>query len=409
MVTAGCYKTKKPLLISRFRNRVKKLENYNPIASNLPDPTKEVRYVLDITLPFDNLLMSQDRNQQAQNFTWGNSLISASVNDNNDTLHYLQDHLGSPIRLLSADTETTMAYDEFGVPTVESMPSTNPFGFTGYQTDDVSGMCYAQARYYAPVAGRFMSEDPIKDQHNWYGYCDANPVTFVDPMGLSKSAQLNRSVPCDGANQIGAFNPAMMSVLGLFAQGNMLGINNAPGGNIDFEVCPITGRFVYVGSAPNINDIWDPVTINRIGNLHPAIIGPTIEFILDAQSRGIYLRITSGYRSFADQNALFAQGRTTPGAIVTNARGGQSWHNFGLAIDVVEVRNGDPSSQDNILWVNDRWDEIGAIGRSHGFAWGGDWTGFVDRPHFEMTFGLTLAEMRDRLSRGFTRNGFVRL
>ena len=45
-------------------------------------------------------------------------------------------------------------------------------------------MYYAQARYYNPTAGRFAAEDPIKDQHNWYGYCNSNPLAFVDPAGL---------------------------------------------------------------------------------------------------------------------------------------------------------------------------------------------------------------------------------
>ena len=157
--------------------------------------------------------------------------------------------------------------------------------------------------------------------------------------------------------------------------------------------------------APNINDIWDPVTINRIGYLHPAIRDSAIAFILDAQSQGIFLRITDGYRSIARQNELFAQGRTAPGSIVTNARGGQSYHNFGLAIDVVQMVQGDDGR-----WTpdwNGDWDRIGAIGMSHGFEWGGTWTSFVDRPHFQMTFDFTTAELLQRLNDGNTENGFV--
>ena len=232
-----------------FRNRVKKLENlhnpYNPYNpqqatdTNLPDPTKEIRYVLDMTLPYDNLLMTQGQSAQNQSYVWGDSLLSATANDN--TLHYLQDHLGSPIRLSDNNinnTDTPLAYDEFGVPTVNAMSNTTPFGFTGYQIDNISGMQYAQARYYAPTIGRFVTEDPIKDRLNWYGYCEANPVTFVDPMGLAKSAQLNRSVPCDGANQVGAFNPVMMSVFGLFAQGNMTGIGSGLARPRSFQIHP---------------------------------------------------------------------------------------------------------------------------------------------------------------------------
>jgi len=126
-----------------------------------------------------------------QNFTWGNGLLSASGKDNADSFHYLQDHLGSPIRLLGGDdTDTALAYDEFGVPTVEASGNMhNPFGFTGYQTDYVSGMDYAQARYYDSGLGRFGAEDLIKDGLNWYAYCHNDPIGYFDPTGL---------IECDG-------------------------------------------------------------------------------------------------------------------------------------------------------------------------------------------------------------------
>ena len=106
------------------------------------------------------------------------------VDSQNNNLYYLQDHLNSPIRLLNDDGETPLAYDEFGVPTTDSKPNTNPFGFTGYQLDEITNMHYAQARYYNSTTGRFTAEDPIRDQNNWYGYCNANPNTSIDPTGL---------------------------------------------------------------------------------------------------------------------------------------------------------------------------------------------------------------------------------
>jgi len=195
--------------------------------------------------------------------------------------------------------------------------------------------------------------------------------------------------------------------------------------HIDFDqiFCTDTNGFVfaYIGSGgtatslQNINNIWDHHTVSRIQNLHPAIINPSTAFILDAQSRGIYLRVTSGYRSFAYQDNLFARGRTISGNIVTNARGGQSLHNFGLAIDVVEIRHSTAGNQ-VAIWtgreladdLGARWDEIGAIGVAHGFEWGGDWIGFVDQPHFQMTFGHTTADLRERRSQGqVDDDGFV--
>ena len=174
-----------------FRNRIKKLEDFHNAQTATPDPTIELRYVLDMTLPYDNLLMTQGAHSQS--FTWGNGLLSANNSEaiNASTFYYLQDHLGSPIRLLGEDNcDSTMAYDEFGVSEIGANQTVqqglhNPFGFTGYQADDISGLYYAQARFYNPTTGSFCAEDPIKDQFNWYGYCNANPLIFIDPSGLS--------------------------------------------------------------------------------------------------------------------------------------------------------------------------------------------------------------------------------
>ena len=94
-----------------------------------------------------------------QSFVWGNSLISAMGKDG---FFYLQDHLGSPIRLLDdAGMGEAIAYDEFEkIANKTSSAFENPFAFTGYQSDLVSGMYYAQARYYDPRISRMISQDP---------------------------------------------------------------------------------------------------------------------------------------------------------------------------------------------------------------------------------------------------------
>jgi len=166
-----------------FRNRVRKLESFRQEAvSTTPDPAKEVRYVLDMTLPYDNLLATHGA--ESQSFTWGNSLLSGT---GAGTFYYLQDHLGSPTRLLDLEgNQDALAYDEFGVMNAGSgQIFNNPFGFTGYQVDNVSGLQYAQARYYNQNIGRFSAEDPVKDQFNWYGYCSGNPLALTDPSGLA--------------------------------------------------------------------------------------------------------------------------------------------------------------------------------------------------------------------------------
>lgn len=108
------------------------------------------------------------------------------------------------------------------------------------------------------------------------------------------------------------------------------------------------------------------------------------------KSMGIKLRVIQGYRTYAEQDALYAQGRTTKGNKVTNAKGGQSNHNFGLAIDVAEIKNGtiDWNEQETVLA------KVAPIGKKWGFEWGGDWKSFKDKPHFEMMFGKSLSQLR---------------
>jgi len=78
--------------------------------------------------------------------------------------YYLQDDLESPIHLLDGDAavKETYGYDEFGQDLYQSQRHFQPFGYTGYQIDNIAGTYYAQAREYRPEAGRFMSADIVK-------------------------------------------------------------------------------------------------------------------------------------------------------------------------------------------------------------------------------------------------------
>jgi hypothetical protein len=132
---------------------------------------------------------------------------------------------------------------------------------------------------------------------------------------------------------------------------------------------------------------WDPISNKRISQLHPVVQGLAINFINRVEIElGIKLRVTDGLRSFEKQNTLYAKGRTLPGQIVTNAKGGESYHNYGLAIDVVEIRNG------KVNW-NTNWTSISLIGLQNGFKWGGNFKNLSDKPHFEMTFGYSISDL----------------
>ena len=141
----------------------------------------------------------------------------------------------------------------------------------------------------------------------------------------------------------------------------------------------------------------------KILSLHPAIREKVRQFINAAEAAGINLLITSGFRSWENQNELYAQGRTKAGKIVTNAKGGQSFHNYGLAIDVVPLVNGAAD------WNTNRWNEIAAIAKKYGFTWGGDFTNIVDKPHFQYSAGLTLAQLQAKFNTGQLSGGFVNL
>jgi peptidoglycan L-alanyl-D-glutamate endopeptidase CwlK len=127
----------------------------------------------------------------------------------------------------------------------------------------------------------------------------------------------------------------------------------------------------------------------------PTSIQPLVQrkadaVVADMLKRGYKVRVFQGFRSIAEQDALYAQGRTKPGAIVTNAKGGESLHNYGVAVDIVFIDSlGRPSWSHAFPWKT-----LGQVGKAHGFEWGGDWTGFPDLPHFQLMLGYTLKDFK---------------
>lgn len=154
----------------------------------------------------------------------------------------------------------------------------------------------------------------------------------------------------------------------------------------------------FVSSIPT----WDKSTDNRIKTLHPKLRDIAANFINRSEKElGIKLRITQAMRTILEQNKLYAQGRTEAGKIVTNAQGGFSYHNYGLAIDVVEIKNG------KALWSNTNWVNIGSLGKSMGFEWGGDFKSLDDKPHFQLTLGYTTRDLLTISNQGKIQDGFV--
>lgn len=124
--------------------------------------------------------------------------------------------------------------------------------------------------------------------------------------------------------------------------------------------------------------------------LHAAIQPMARRLIANASEAYTTLAITTGLRLGSEQARLYAQGRTTPGAIVTHSPPGYSWHEFGLAFDVAVLDNGKLTyPEDETLWQL-----VGELGESYGLTWGGRFEHFKDRPHFEFHPGLTIDDAR---------------
>lgn len=149
-----------------------------------------------------------------------------------------------------------------------------------------------------------------------------------------------------------------------------------------------------------------------LDDLAPHVRAMAEQLIADAKAAGIPLTVTCTRRSAAVQTERYEQGRVTPGPIVTRAPAGYSYHEFGLALDVVPtellaLKNwGD--TPEHQARANELWAELGAIGKRLGFRWGGDFPGLVDRPHFEWSGGLSLAQLRAGREPGVSPQGTAR-
>ena len=133
--------------------------------------------------------------------------------------------------------------------------------------------------------------------------------------------------------------------------------------------------------------------------LHPIVEEKSNQLIKKAEDIGVPILISDGFRSVESQDVLYEKGRSIEGSIVTYARGGESYHNFGLAIDFA-LQNQDGSISYDLerdLNGNEEadWFEVIRIGKELGFSSGADWKGFKDYPHLEYTFDLSIQDLQN--------------
>ena len=167
------------------------------IASGNADVTQTIRYTLDLTRQYHNLLQKTG-NGLDQTYFWDGNV--AGMEENGRDHFYFQDDLGSPMRLADEGgrSEEVYGFDEFGndIRTAKDIfkDSLQSFGFTGYQMDSVGALYFAQARRYDAGVGRFISEDFIKGHiaapytMNHYSYCWNRPLDLVDLNGMDPNA-----------------------------------------------------------------------------------------------------------------------------------------------------------------------------------------------------------------------------
>lgn len=123
---------------------------------------------------------------------------------------------------------------------------------------------------------------------------------------------------------------------------------------------------------------FDPGGRLNKSEMNPATVALTEKTCLALQEQGYFPYVVSGFRSFSEQNGIYEQGRSKPGPKVTWVRGGGSWHNYGLAVDIAFWNDSGSAP----TWEEHHpWSKLGEEGLKAGFTrWGGD---FGDRPHLE--------------------------
>jgi len=145
-----------------------------------------------------NMVLETGGNGQVKDvYTRGLNLIKSNENG-----YYVYNGHGDVVSIVDGNglITKTYDYDAFGVETDKNETDLNPFRYCGEYTDLETGSIYLRARYYNPVTGGFMSEDPIRDGLNWYIYANNNPVRYGDRDGL-------RTYIINGINNSGTGSP----------------------------------------------------------------------------------------------------------------------------------------------------------------------------------------------------------
>ena len=166
------------------KEKLEKLDPQRRVGMEIGN-SRQITYTLDLTRQYYNLLEKTEESR-SQRYFWDGNV--AAYEENGERNYYLQDELGSPLRIEdSAGTiKESYGYGAFGEDLYQNQGEMQPFGYTGYQRDEIAGTYYAQAREYLAESGRFAGQDLIAGfmdlpfSMNRYSYCFNTPVVLVD-------------------------------------------------------------------------------------------------------------------------------------------------------------------------------------------------------------------------------------
>ena len=142
--------------------------------------------------------------------------------------------------------------------------------------------------------------------------------------------------------------------------------------------------------------------MRNVSQLHPTLQKKVVKLQKECLKAGIKIKIGECIRTKAEQNALYAKGRTAPGSIVTNAKGNSysSMHQWGVAFDFfldMDVDKDGKTSDDAFNNATKLFNKVGAIGKKLGLEWGGDWKSIKDLPHFQLPdWGSTATQLKKK-------------
>ncbi len=290
---------------------------------------------------------------------------------------------------------TAIVLNPFGSIMVSVSKGEYRYGFNGMEKDnELNGEGNSLdfgARIYDSRLGRWLSVDPLarlRESLSPFNFCSNNPILRVDPTGALDGDYYDKDSKYLGKDGI---DDNKVYKLKDNYKPNYDNNNVNWGGTLNEKhYTELRTKSNDLGTIKEAFVTGDATSDKRIQSLHPAIRMQATDFIKEANanSSGTLIRVAQGYRTYAEQDALYAKGRTAPGKIVTWAKGGESNHNFGLAFDIVGIKNG------KVEYDLD-WKSLSTLGKSKGFEWGGDWKKKKDNPHFENMFGKSLKELKD--------------